>query len=268
MEGVVGAGAYFDKVAPIYDSSSEKEPLGKYLHALKWHVMREALPQEPDSDILELGGGTGYWTIPLAKLGHRVTMVDASRGMLSVAEQKVEAEGLAHLVQLRHGDMAELDDLPSDQFALVLATGGSLNYCPHYRRAVRQMVRLCSPGGYVFLDPTSRFAYLPDLLREGDLKAVYELVGAGTFYEEYQGHRVQRHEFEIDELLALLREEGLRVCKVLGNSILVEVIGRKNTLRMLEEMGVDRLIELEEHLSRNESLLSRALHFDVLCEAT
>ena len=262
----ISAEKFFDQVAPIYDNSWENEPRAQYDAALKWHVMQMALPLELNSDILEPGGGTGYWTVRLARLGYRVTMVDISRGMLSITEQKIRSERLDHLVQIRYGDMAEQDDLPSGHFALVLATGGSLNYCPNYRRAIQQMRRLCRPGGYICIDPTSRFAYLPDLLRRRNLEAAFELIEFGTLYEEFQGNRGRRHEFEFEELHALLEEAGLKVSQVLGNSILIGIVGDETTFKMLAEMGLERLIALEKRIGGNQALLSRALHFLVLCQ--
>ncbi|MEW6404001.1 MAG: class I SAM-dependent methyltransferase [Chloroflexota bacterium] len=266
MDQVNSAAEFFDRVAPTYDQSIQGGPLLPYLDALKWRLLRQVLPSEAGSSILELGGGTGYWTIPLARLGHQITMVDVSSNMLAITEKKVRAEGLESNVRLHCGDMADLDGLPAGSFSLVLTTGGSLNYCSHIRRAIRQMKRLCKPDGYIYLNSASRSAHLADLLLNRDFNAVSELVQNGTFHESFQGSRVRRHEFEIKELLALLWEERLTVLTVMGRSTLLGILGREGLLKLLEEGETDRLLEMEEYLSQNEYLISQALQFEVICQ--
>jgi ubiquinone/menaquinone biosynthesis C-methylase UbiE len=265
MEKPIDAASFYDQIASIYDDSWEKEPLSKYIDALKWHVIEKALPSKPKGEILELGGGTGHWTIPLAKSGHRVTMIEISAGMLSVAREKMNAANLENLVELHHGDMEQLSDFSSDHYDLVLTTGGPLNYCSDYRQVLRQMRRVCKPGGYVFVDPTSRFHHLPDLLKAKDFETVRDLLHTGNIPLEFQGLRVQRHDFEIKELLNALEKEGLSPLMVVGNSVIAGIVGQKNILKMLEELGVKRLIEMEELLSKHDSLVNRAQIFEVLC---
>ena len=268
MTGPTEVESFYDQIASIYDESWENEPLSQYVDALKWHVIKKALPNDPNGKILELGGGTGHWTVPLAKPGHRVTMIEISGGMLSVAREKIKREGLENLVELHHGDMEKLDDFPSDNFDLVLTTGGSLNYCPDYRGVIRQMGRVCKPGGHVFVDPTSRFYHLSDLLKGKKFKAIGDLLQTGNINVDFQGLKVTRHDFEFRELLSLLEEEGLKVTTVLGNSVIVGIVGRENMLKMLKELGPERLIEMEELLSKYDNLVNRAQIFEVLCEVS
>ncbi|WP_410954824.1 class I SAM-dependent methyltransferase, partial [Pseudomonas aeruginosa] len=45
---------------------------------------------EPGSSVLDVGGGTGRFAIPLAQRGCRVTVLDRSEDMLSVLESSAE----------------------------------------------------------------------------------------------------------------------------------------------------------------------------------
>ena len=47
-----------------------------------------------DTTVLDIGAGTGSWTILLARQARQVTAVDPSPGMLEVLRENVEAEGL------------------------------------------------------------------------------------------------------------------------------------------------------------------------------
>jgi S-adenosylmethionine-dependent methyltransferase len=59
-------------------------------HLIGQHL-REHLPAVP-VEIVDVGGGAGHQAIPLARDGHRVTIVEPSAGMLEQAEQALAAE--------------------------------------------------------------------------------------------------------------------------------------------------------------------------------
>lgn len=63
--------------------------------------------------VLELGCGTGRILIPLARAGHRVTGVDASRAMLERCEAKLGAEpdDVRERVRLQRADIRSLEGL-------------------------------------------------------------------------------------------------------------------------------------------------------------
>lgn len=72
--------------------------------------------------ILEIGSGTGTLAVLAAKKGARVTGFDVSPGMLEVARNKVEAEGLADKVELHEMGVAGMDKLEDESFDLVVST--------------------------------------------------------------------------------------------------------------------------------------------------
>ena len=41
-----------------------------------WQNIKKFLPKKKGAKILDAGGGTGYWAIRLAKLGHKVVLTD------------------------------------------------------------------------------------------------------------------------------------------------------------------------------------------------
>jgi SAM-dependent methyltransferase len=56
--------------------------------------------------VVELGVGTGRVAIPVAKAGIAVIGVDSSPGMLEICAAEAAQAGVAHLVDLRVGDLA------------------------------------------------------------------------------------------------------------------------------------------------------------------
>jgi ubiquinone/menaquinone biosynthesis C-methylase UbiE len=80
----------------------------------------ECLPRK----ILDLACGTGALTTLLARHNYEVWGIDRAEGMLAVARQKAEQQGLK--IQFRQGDM--LDFNLNQRFDAVLCTYDSINY--------------------------------------------------------------------------------------------------------------------------------------------
>jgi SAM-dependent methyltransferase len=91
--------ALYDRIARIYDpwSVSVTEDVELYVE--------EALAS--GGPVVELAVGTGRIAVPTAKAGIGVIGVDQSEGMLAVAREYAEREGVAALLDLRVGDLRE-----------------------------------------------------------------------------------------------------------------------------------------------------------------
>jgi phosphatidylethanolamine/phosphatidyl-N-methylethanolamine N-methyltransferase len=107
-----------------------------------------ALACRPGERVLEVCVGTGM-SLPLYPRQVRVTGIDASREMLARAAGRVAARRLAQveaLVQMDAGRLA-FADASFDKVALLFALSG----LPDPLRAVREMQRVCRPGGTIVI---------------------------------------------------------------------------------------------------------------------
>ncbi len=86
-------------------------------NALVWRVLHDAIADltaalgRDQLDVLDVGGGTGGIAVPLAELGHRVTVVDTSPDSLAALERRAADAGVTALVSGVQGDAANLPDL-------------------------------------------------------------------------------------------------------------------------------------------------------------
>ena len=89
----------YDPIARVYDpwSASVTEDVEFYVEEAR----------ASGGLVVELACGTGRISVPVAKAGIQVIGVDASAGMLAVAREYGEAEGVEALLDLRLGDMRE-----------------------------------------------------------------------------------------------------------------------------------------------------------------
>ncbi|MDD4891931.1 MAG: class I SAM-dependent methyltransferase [Phycisphaerae bacterium] len=112
---------------------------------------RELAPQLlnlfPGHKMLEVGVGTGL-TLPLLPRDIDITGIDVSQGMLNKASKRVAKLGLDN-VKLAKMDATKLE-FPDSTFDRVLAAY-VVSVVPDPVAVVREMMRVCKPGGYLLI---------------------------------------------------------------------------------------------------------------------
>lgn len=79
-------------------------------------------------DVVDVGGGTGGFAVPLARAGHRVTVVDPSPDALAALQRRAaEADVAARIVPVQ-GDAGSLVDLAGEASADLVLCHGVLEY--------------------------------------------------------------------------------------------------------------------------------------------
>lgn len=88
-----------------------------------WPLLLDAL-SAPDQTVLDCGGGSGTFAVPLARAGAHVTVVDVSADALATLQRRAAEAGVADRVDARQGDVEALADVvDGTRFDLVLAHG-------------------------------------------------------------------------------------------------------------------------------------------------
>ncbi|MCC6500823.1 MAG: methyltransferase domain-containing protein [Anaerolineales bacterium] len=111
----------------------------------------EALSAQPGEKILEIGFGTGHCLVSLARsvgAQGRVTGVDLSDGMLAIARERLQKEGLSDRVDLRLGDAANLDFIEAGTLdGVFMSFTLELFDNPEIPRVLAECYRILKPGG-------------------------------------------------------------------------------------------------------------------------
>ena len=102
-------------------------------------------------DIVDLGGGTGGFAVPLAVEGHRVTVVDPSPDALASLERRASDEGVSELVRGVQGDAAELPGLAGESSADAVLCHGVLEVVDDPVQALQAMASVLREGGVLSL---------------------------------------------------------------------------------------------------------------------
>jgi SAM-dependent methyltransferase len=108
------------------------------------------LPRPP-ATVLDVGGGAAHQSLPLARLGYSVTVLDPSRAMLAKAEQRLRSEPdhVRRRVRLVEAAGEEAEQaLDGERFGAVLCHG-VLMYVPRPETLLDAVCRCAAPGGIV-----------------------------------------------------------------------------------------------------------------------
>jgi SAM-dependent methyltransferase len=110
----------------------------------------EHLPERP-ATVLDVGGGAGHQSFPLAQAGYDVTLLDPSAAMLDKARQRLDrlpAEA-ARRVTLLQADGERADEAVRGRRFDVVLCHGVLGYLDQPGPMVGQLGRCAAPGGLV-----------------------------------------------------------------------------------------------------------------------
>jgi SAM-dependent methyltransferase len=229
---------YHDAAADEYDAKwgIDFGDVGREQVRLKLVKALGGTDAPPFAEALEIGSGTGYFSLNLLQLGviERLTATDISPGMLTRLSTTAEELGL-EVKTVR----AEAEELPFEDERFDIVFGHAvLHHIPNLQRAMAEFRRVLRPGGTVaFCGEPSRYgdrlAALPK--RAGLVLAPVwrRLMGARRRAvpeaEQSHGHalegEVDVHSFAPADLRRLLRETGFEDRRVGGEELLSNAWG-------------------------------------------
>jgi SAM-dependent methyltransferase len=178
--------------------------------------LRESRPGSAPR-VLDVGGGSGGWAVPLARLGCAVTVVDASPNALAALRRRARESDVDDLVASVQGDVDALAEVAVPGAADLVLGHGLLEVVDDPVRAVRALTAAAAPGAAVSVlvagryaavlsrtlagrltearalltDPDGRFGPDDALRRRLDSASLRELLhGAGLAVEVLQGDGV------------------------------------------------------------------------------
>lgn len=123
--------------------------------AIVWEALQPRLAGGP-LDVVDIGGGTGGFAVRVAKLGHRVTVIDPSPDALAALDRRAREVGAE--VSAQQGDLADLLGVVGTGGADVVLCHGVLEHVPDLAAATGVLHDVLRPGGVLSLMVAQRTA--------------------------------------------------------------------------------------------------------------
>ncbi len=131
----------FDKKANKYDSWYQT-PKGKLIDEVETSLAMELLQPQKGIKILDIGCGTGNYSIKLAKKGCEVIAIDVSPKMLGIAIKKAKNQGLN--IDFRIGQVEDLN-FKDDSFDAVVSIT-AIEFFDDVEKGFKEMFRVAKNG--------------------------------------------------------------------------------------------------------------------------
>ena len=138
--------ALFDKEAENYDNWYETK-MGEFVDKVETDCAFSLFQPEPGMNILDVGCGTGNFSIKMARKGANVTGIDISEKMLEIARNRASQEELT--IEFKKMDSQSL--MFPDNFFDAVFSMATIEFLSNAQKMIEEMFRVCKKGGSIVL---------------------------------------------------------------------------------------------------------------------
>ena len=257
---------FHDRIAGQYDRIYDS-PYWRFYREISWDHLKKFLPETRPATAGDLGCGTGWFGLRLAKSGFHLIFLDPSGGMLARARENLEALNRpieARYIQAGLEDMGEIED---QSLSFATAQGDPLSFCKNPRRALLELRRILKPGATCVLSVDHRVAGLKALSQGKTPGPFLDLLKTGR--TEWKAHRSEEgfpmKMFDAHELQALAKKTGFETLSLIGKTCLVQ---RSNETWLEDPLQRKRLIRAEEEVHGLPPYFGLASHLQIALRRT
>jgi SAM-dependent methyltransferase len=252
--------AYYNNDPAREDSRLERHQLE---YELTWRYLNQYLP--PQGSILEIGAGTGRYTLGLAKRGHTITAVDMSAALLEEGKRRIAAEGLERQVQFVEADARDLSKVNAKGFEAVLLMGPLYHLVieADRRAALKEASDCLRSGGLIFSAFISRFGIMGDLIRNvpdwiEQREEVRSILERGRSPEDFPRGGFRGYFARISEIAPLHEAMGFETLTVAG--VEPAISADDESYNRLDGIHRQLWLDLLVELSTERSIMGASRH--------
>jgi ubiquinone/menaquinone biosynthesis C-methylase UbiE len=273
--------AYTKRFYDAYDEAEwsrlEKTAYGRLQAIIHTDFLKRYI--KPGDRVLDAGCGPGRFSIIMARLGAKVTVLDISSQQLTLARQKLsEAGAINSIEEFIEGDITDLSRFSDGQFDAVVCFGGALSYvCEKRYQSANELTRITRTEGIVLVSVMSRFGALNgrgapgfssekggppggilalpalDILKTGDLPG-FEYF---SYSRNAKMNHAPMHLFTAQEIGDLF--DVCNMLQVAGSNVTLSEISKK-TDELDNEPVWSNLVELEKRMCTDPGLVNSGTH--------
>ena len=266
----------FEKVKNYYKHFDEKNRLkndnsGKLEFLMTINILEKNLPAlavGTEVSVLDLGGGAGVYSFPLAKKGYKVTLADLSETLLEQAKKQKEEDKVENLIACDQVNATDLSCYKDNSFDVVLLFGPlyHLTEKDEREKCVGEIRRVLKTGGKIFaifiphlsgsIALVQRFCWSPDQV---DVNTLEECFNSGKF-KNLSDHGFQEGYYpaseEIENLFAANGFDKLLVRSIRGFGYEKEDV----IFKFKNKNVFSKILELIDSTAEDKSIIEMCGH--------
>lgn len=254
-----------ERISAFYGKGGEDARLTKSRHGrLEYLTTMHYIHRfaQPGAAILEIGAGTGRYSIALAREGYEVTAVELVEQNLAVLKQNGGALGNLHAFR---GDALDLGRFAENSFDMTLVLGPlyHLYEAEEVHRALEEAIRVTKKGGVIFAAFLSVHAILFNNYLQGNLAAGLE----ENFDEHYGVKHFEEQLFtgyDIAQFEQMIRREKVQYLTTASADSILELAEHRSDFQMSDE-EFERFAQYHLATCEKRELLASASHLLCLC---
>ncbi len=212
-------------IAAYYDKNAQEEHRRLEEHQLEydltWRFLEAYLP--PSGEILEIGAGTGRYTLGLVQRGYTVTVVEISRANLDACREYLAEAGRQDRAKYILGDARDLSDVPDKEYDAVLLMGPLYHLVleSDRRMAVREAYAHLGPDGMIFSSLISRFGIWGNILKNFPKAIEFKdqiryVLDEGRDHPDWEQGGFRAYGATINEIAPLHEDIGFETINLVG----------------------------------------------------
>lgn len=252
-------------VSSFYDQIDEDGRLNRTRHGqLEYYITMTYINRyaAQGSRILEVGAGTGRYSIALAKEGMDVTSVELVESNLAVLREN--SKGIENITSYQ-GDATDLGRFADDSFDVTLFFGPMyhLYEADEVNRAIDEAIRVTKPGGVILFAFISVFAIMYANYFYGNWTAGQE----ENFTDDYRVRHFKEQLFtgyDVTEFERLFQKKPVDWLTTAGVDGMLEAIEERPDFSLSDE-DFKALAEWYLAFSEKRELLGNNSHLLYIC---
>lgn len=244
-----------------YDKKINEYPFNYYLYDTLIKSILNTTLNGTHLNILDAGGGTGKWTKYFLEQGHKVTLLDISKSMLSVAEKNIDEKYKAN-VEFQNGSIIKLP-YKNDTFDLVFSDRNPLSHCGNAsssHAALKECFRVLKNGGIFIGSVLNKNRKIAQLVEEMEIENAINLYKTGDFL---RGKDQITHYYTLSEIKNELKTNGISNYKLIPTTAFAEFI--KNAW-LLDEIVLNDLLTLEKITNNDSEIINYGIRIHIIAK--
>ena len=213
-------------------------------------------------DIIDAGGGTGGFAVPLAGLGHNVTVIDPSPDSLAAAERRAAEMNVP--LSVVQGDVTDLTVMAGEASVDLVLCHSVLEYVDSPADAMASIAQVLRPAGAVSVLAASSVAAVIHRALAGrfdDARRLLAEIDSGSGTGPGPGTARPRR-FTLAAVVGLIEGAGLRAGRAHGVRVFADLV--PGMFADADPGAADALLALEQAASAHPAFHDIATQFHIV----